>query len=37
MNPVADAIRNKRFDEADSPSDLNHYGIKRRRDRKSVV
>lgn len=33
MNPVADAINNKRFDELEGPTDVIHYGIKRRSGR----
>ena len=33
MNKVADAIRNRRFDESDNPADVKHYGIKRRSGR----
>lgn len=34
MNPVAEDIKNKRFDELDEPTkDLKHYGIKRRSGR----
>ena len=33
MNHVADDIRNRRFDELEEPTDVIHYGIKRRSGR----